>query len=342
MSAQPPMQTPYEPPTREQRRSAWRWGCGLALAGCLIVIVVLLVFGFIALLSRTGGMEEFSVGGGQIALIRIDGLIAAGQSGFSILGGGATGSDDVVEQIERAVEDPAVKAILVRINSPGGSAAASQEIYQALMEARNQHKVVVVSMADVASSGAYYVSAAADRIFADPATLTGSIGVISMTEDLSGLFQKIGVKPEIVKAGKLKDMFSPYRPVSDEARSIMQTMVDEVHRQFIEAVAKGRRMKIEEVAKLSDGRVYSGTQAQKLGLVDELGGMQQAVRKAAEMAGLKGKPRLREYGAKSLLQRLLGGSKSQAVALEGRLLYDDFAARMVQGTLHSAVRPGEM
>jgi protease-4 len=302
----------------------------------------------LAVMSATGGMEDITAGGERIALIRIDGMIVAGQSGFSFLGGAATGSDDVVRQIERATEDSEVKGILLRINSPGGSAAGSQEIYRAVQRARTSRKeplVVVASMADVAASGGYYVAAAADRIFADPATLTGSIGAIAMHQDMSGLLSKIGVKSEVIKSGDLKDMLHPAAPLTDEARAVVRTLVEQVHEQFIQDVIEGRQMEEETVRQLADGCIYSGQQAKENGLVDELGGMQAALEEAGELAGIKGKPRLKEERPPTLLRWLMESSSSSArrpIAVTGGLLYDDFAAQLAQGALGPQHRAGEM
>ncbi len=337
----PPYRAPMPAPPRAERSSAWRWGCGLLIAGILLVLMVGLFMLVLVAMGLSGGIEEFAPGAGRIALIRIDGMIVAGQSGFSMFGGAATGSDDVVDQIDAAVADRDVKGILLRINSPGGSAAGSQEIYQAIRDARESGDgsfVVVASMADVAASGGYYVAAAADSIMADEATMTGSIGAIAMHEDMSGLFEKIGIKPEVIKSGELKDMLNPMAPMSDEARQVVQTLVEQVHEQFIQAVAEGREnLDLELVRLLADGRIYTGQQAVDNGLVDEIGGFREALAAAGELAGIGPKPRIKEYGEPSLLRWLFsGGSMAgrRAVAQPqvgaiGGLLYDELAAQLV-------------
>ena len=146
-----------------------------------------MILGLIVLVSVmrvSGGMQGLGAGGAEVVLIRVDGMIVAGQSGFSLMGGTATGSDDVVDEIERATADDEVRVILLRVNSPGGSAAGSQEIYNAIQRARSEDMIVVASMADIAASGGYYVAAPTDRIYADPATVTGSIGAIAMHQDM--------------------------------------------------------------------------------------------------------------------------------------------------------------
>lgn len=344
---QPPTwQTPpprYQPPQQSQRSAAWRWGCGFALAGCMLVIIVAGFLLLMGVISATGGFGEISTGGEQAVLIRIDGMIVAGQSGFSMLGGAATGSDDVVSQIERATEDRNVKGILLRINSPGGSAAASQEIYNAVQKAREDGMIVVASMADVAASGGYYVAASSDRVFADPATLTGSIGVIAMHQDMSELFKKLGIESEVVKSGALKDMLQPTKPLSDEARAVLEALVTQVHEQFVQDVAAGRpKLDVAAVRELADGRVYTGEQAEQNGLIDALGGYQDALAQVWELAGLKGKPEAQEYAPTSFLRRLLGAGavREHRVPVAGGLLYDDLAARLARGALQPEAPQG--
>ncbi len=330
--------TPPPPPPR-QSRSIWLWGCGLGMAGCMVAVMIGILVVLVAIMGTVGGMQKVQAAGGQgVALIRINGVIVAGQSGFSMFGGDVTGSDDVVEQINQAAEDTSAKAILLRVNSPGGSAAGSQEIYNAIGRAKKAGKPVVVSMADVAASGGYYVSCPADVIFADPATMTGSIGVIMMHENLAGLMGKIGVQTETLKSGKLKDMGQPTGPLSDEARQVMTAMIGQVFNQFVDAVVKGRKMERSAVLALADGRVYTGEQAKKNGLIDELGGMHEALTEAGKLGGLKGKPTTKEYGAPNWLKRVFGtsgGAQQHVINATGGLLYDEVAARLIGGTLDS-------
>jgi len=350
MPPTPPYQATMPPPPRPQRSSAWRWGCGIAIAAVLLGVMGILLVLLMVAMGTIEGLGELAPGG-RIAVVRIDGMIVAGQSGFSMLGGAACGSDDVVREIERAVDDGEVEGILLRVNSPGGSAAGSQEIYRAVQrasEARDGSFVVVVSMADVAASGGYYVAAAADEIFADEATMTGSIGAIALHQDMSGLFDKIGVKPEVIKSGELKDMLSPATPMTEEARQIVQALVEQVHEQFILAVAEGREnLDLAAVNALADGRVYTGQQALENGLVDGIGGYREALDRAGELTGLGPDPRVKEYAAPSLLHYLLSGSAggSQRIAAQprltatGGLLYDELSARLVG---QAAARAGDI
>lgn len=207
----------------------------------------------------------------KLALVRIEGPIMD--------------SKDLVEEIREYTKDNSVKAIVLRIDSPGGAVAPSQEIYAEVKKAAAKKKVVV-SMGSIAASGGYYIAATATRIFANPGTLTGSIGVIMEIPNVEELMKKIGVKSEVIKSGKNKDMGSAFRPMQPEGRKILQDVLDNVHAQFIKAVAEGRKLKIEDVRELADGRIFSGEQAQALGLVDELGTLDDATRAAAKMAGL--------------------------------------------------------
>jgi protease-4 len=202
------------------------------------------------------------------------------------MGEQSSGSDSLVGILSKAGRDDGIKAVVIRVNSPGGSAAASQEIYNAIVRLKKK-KPVIISMADVAASGGYYISSAADKIFADPATLTGSIGVIFSSLNYEGLFKKYGLEGVTIKSVKYKDIGSPYRKMLPEERAILQSSLNSVHQQFVRDVAKGRKMKVEDVAKIADGRVFTGEQAQKLNLVDNLGGMHEAVEYAAKKVGLK-------------------------------------------------------
>ncbi len=341
----PPAPPAWQAPRPPARSSGWKWGCGFAAAGCLLIILIgfLIIWGIAVASGGATGRRSMLSGTGPILLIPVDGVIVAGQSSFSLLSGGTVGSDDIVKQIETAMDDGTIKAILLRVNSPGGSAAGSQEIYSAVGRARKKGLKVVVSMADVAASGGYYISANADRIFADPATMTGSIGVIAAHEDFSGLLGKVGVKMETIKSGQFKDMLSPTRPITPQERQLVQTMIMDVYDQFVTAVAQGRHMDEATVRQIGDGRVYLGTQAKDVGLVDEIGGLHEALAAAAKMVGYKGKPTYREYGPSGILRKLLGAgtmsgaAQHSAVTVSGGLLYDDLAARLVA---QGAVDPG--
>ena len=179
--------------------------------------------------------------------------------------------------MRKALTNNKVKGILLRVNSPGGTVPTSQELYEAVLKLKEKGKPVVVSMGDVAASGGYYVSCAADRVVANPGTLTGSIGVIINLMNFKGLADKIGVTPAVIKSGEFKDIASPYRPMTQAEHDILQALIMDSYDQFTTAVSKGRKLPIETVKKIADGRIYSGRQAQKLGLVDELGTYSDAI-----------------------------------------------------------------
>ncbi|MBI3944698.1 MAG: signal peptide peptidase SppA [Armatimonadetes bacterium] len=234
-------------------------------------------------------------------------MITGGRGGTGLFGG-ASGSDSVVAQLARGRRDASIKAVVVRINSPGGSAAASQEIYAELMKIRKAGKPVVASMGDVAASGGYYVAAAADRIVANGSTLTGSIGVVMEMQNLQGLFQKIGVRSNTIKSGKFKDIGSSTRPMTPEERELLQGLVNDVYEQFVGAIIAGRKqVDPARLRQLADGRIFTGRQAHALKLVDELGNLQDAVATAARLAGIRGRPTVVELRRTSLLDTLTGG-----------------------------------
>jgi protease-4 len=202
-------------------------------------------------------------------------------------------SDNIVDEINSYADDSSVKAILIRIDSPGGGVVASQEIFNAVLNARNRgKKKVVISMGSVAASGGYYIAAAGDRIVANPGTLTGSIGVKMEFANLEKLLEKIGVRGMVIKAGEYKDMGSPFREMTDHEKMLLQWVIDDVHSQFIEAVAKGRNLPEADVKAIADGRIFTGRQALQLKLVDQLGDLEDSILVAAELAGIKGKPKV--------------------------------------------------
>lgn len=248
-----------------------------------VAMVLILVFAFA---GCTGGR-------GKIAVIPLNGtIVGASQQGL-LTSGGIT-PNLVRNYLSKAQADGLVKAVVLRIESPGGSAAASQEIANEIRRFKEETgKPVVVSMGGVAASGGYYISVYADRIVANPATLTGSIGVISQLIYIEGLLEKLGLEMEIIKAGEHKDM--GIRPLTDEERQIMQAITDDLYEQFVDAVAEGRNLSPATVRNLATGQLYTGGQALKLGLVDELGDQDRAIGLAGELAGVTA-PVVEEYG----------------------------------------------
>jgi len=240
---------------------------------------------------------------GKIAVIPLTGTIASQQG--SLFFGPTITPELVREQLGRAEKDVVVKAIVLRIESPGGAVAPCQQILGEI-ERVKEKKPIVVSMENMAASGGYYISTKADKIVALPGTLTGSIGVISQIPNVEGLYEKLGIKMQTFKGGKYKDMYSGLRELTPEEAEIMQQMVDEYYEQFVEVVAEGRGLSKEEVRNLATGQLYTGTEAQKLGLVDELGGLDTAIDLAAGLAGVEA-PEVEYYQAPGLSLRSLFG-----------------------------------
>ncbi|MEJ2697326.1 MAG: signal peptide peptidase SppA [Candidatus Sulfobium sp.] len=257
---------------------------------CVIATIVFLVL-IVASLVLTLFQKSMPLGS-KVAIVRLEGPI--------------TGSKKLIDEIKGYAGDASVKAIVLRIDSPGGAVAPSQEIYEEVRRTAARKKVVV-SMGSIAASGGYYVASPATRIVADPGTLTGSIGVIMEIPNVEGLMDKIGVKTVIIKSGKNKDIGTPFRKMKPEERKILQGVMDNVHDQFIRAVAKGRKMKVEDVRKIADGRIFSGEQAMKIGLVDQLGSLEDAVRTAARLAGISGEPQVVEKTGRFSFFDLLSG-----------------------------------
>ncbi len=233
----------------------------------------------------------------RIALVRVEGVILDSQT--------------TIGELKRFSENPSVKAIVIRIDSPGGGVVPSQEIYDAVKRIRSKNnKAVIASMGSVAASGGYYIAAATDRIVANPGTLTGSIGVIMETANVEGLLQKIGVEGVVIKSGKYKDVGSPLRKMSADERGLLQAVMDDVHKQFIEAVAEGRSLELRAAQALADGRIFTGRQAKEAKLVDELGDLEDAIQLAAEVVGIEGEPKVveprRRFSLREILDSKLG------------------------------------
>ncbi|MDZ7760571.1 MAG: signal peptide peptidase SppA [Desulfovermiculus sp.] len=239
----------------------------------LVFAAVVLTFGAMAFFSalRSGDIGWFA---SKVGIVHIQGTILD--------------SRPTTDWIHRLDEDESVQAILLRIDSPGGVVAPSQEIYAAIRRLA-QNKPVIASMGAVAASGGYYIACAADQIVANPGTITGSIGVKAQLMSIEDLLQRLGIKDRTVTSGRLKDAGSPTQAMSQEERAYFQKLVDDLHEQFVLAVAQGRNMQVEKVRELADGRAYTGQQAKKSGLVDSLGGMQSALDRLRDMAGITGR-----------------------------------------------------
>ena len=259
----------------------------------------------VLVLILTISFSGCTVGKGKVAVIRLDGIIAS-SSEDGLLTTAGISPKLVRDYLGKAESDDGVKAVVLRINSPGGSAAASQEIALEVRRFKEETgKPVVISMGDVAASGGYYISAYADKIVANPGTLTGSIGVISHFIYIEGLLEKLGLELETIKTGRHKDM--GIWPLTEEQRQIMQDITDDLYEQFVAAVAEGRGLPVVEVRRLATGQLYTGGQALDLGLVDNLGGLDTAIDLAASLAGIS-IPEIEEYSPPtSFFEKLLGG-----------------------------------
>ena len=227
--------------------------------------------------------------GDAVAVMRLNGAITSGPEDYLTMRVITPGR--VADLLKQAAADPAIKAIVVSVNSPGGSVVASDEIYHALLEFE---KPVVVWMGEMAASGGYYISCGGDHVFAHLGTLTGSIGVISQFFNVEGLMDKVGVDVVVIISGPSKDIGSPFREMTEEEQAIWEGVIDEVYDGFVEIVAQARGLPLEDVRELADGRVYTGQQALELGLVDEVGILDDAIAKAAELGGIEGEPQVIE------------------------------------------------
>jgi protease-4 len=241
---------------------------------------------------------------GTLAIVHVSGPIH-----FDLSSQGWTGPDaeETARELHRLSEKDEVKAILLRINSPGGTVGAVQEIHREMERCRAKGKIIVASMGDVAASGGYYLAAGSDHIVADPGTITGSIGVILEFGNLEGLFQKVGLKLQVIKSGTFKDIGSPARALTPAEKAMLQTSIDDAYSQFFAAVRDGRRMDPEKLRGLADGRIFTGAQAKNAGLVDELGDEEDAIQAAIHLAKLPAKPYILSDNRRSisaLLQRV--------------------------------------
>ncbi|MBI9091200.1 MAG: signal peptide peptidase SppA [Desulfobacterium sp.] len=244
-----------------------------SIAAVFLVVLLAMVLGS-SVLFRSSMSSTFKQARGNVGIVEISGVIVS--------------SKKVIQQIKTFRDTPSIKAIVLRIDSPGGGVGPSQEIYREVMKTRKTKKVVA-SLGSVAASGGYYAASASDGIVANPGTITGSIGVIMEYANIQKIMEKIGLTPVVIKSGEFKDMGSPVRELSTQERSILQGVADEIHQQFVRDVATGRRIQQDRINKLADGRIYTGEKAVDLHMVDRLGNLDDAVNWAGEMAGIKEK-----------------------------------------------------
>ncbi|MBX9942008.1 MAG: signal peptide peptidase SppA [Candidatus Obscuribacterales bacterium] len=255
----------------------------------------------------------------RIQVIKLSGMIIE-KADAGLLSSSTGSASSTLKDLRKAAKNDKVKAVLLRINSPGGTVPTSQEIYEAVKELRKKGKPVVVSMGDMAASGGYYVACAADKIYANPGTLTGSIGVIMNLMNFKTLADKIGVEPDVVKSGLYKDIASPYHRMTKDERQILTDLIMDSYDQFTQAVSEGRKLPIEEVKRIADGRVYSGRQALKLKLVDELGTYSDALnnlqKTCREKYNLKSDLAVEDAGSDNFLSSLL--ESNSLVPVQGK------------------------
>jgi len=271
----------------------------------IIISTVLLLCGlgawmmlYLIFVSPSDNNRDVVIGSGEkLAVIELNGVILS--------------AEETVRQFKKYREDRSIRGILFRVDSPGGGVVASQEIYEEVKKTRNSGKPVVVSMGSLGASGGYYVSCPANKIVANPGTLTGSIGVISQFMEYDSLLGKIGVGVNTIKSGKLKDAGNPFRPMTVEDKEYFQNLMDNVHRQFIAAVENERHLPHDSVVALADGRVFTGEQALNLGLIDTLGTYEDAIIIAAKIARIKGTPSIVKERKRtfSIYDRLFGETK---------------------------------
>lgn len=280
----------------------WGW-----LIGVLALLVIFLVT-VVTIESLLGQQLSFPSYGARVGLIRVE--------------GGIYDSRQTIAELEQMAGDPGIQAIVLRIDSPGGGVAASQEIFEYIRGIQDDGIPLVVSMGSIAASGGYYIACIADTIVANPGTLTGSLGVIMSFTNLEELFGKLGMDFEVIKSGEFKDVGSMSRQMTERERALLQETIDDIHAQFIEAVVEGRGMDYDDIAALADGRIFSGRQALELGLVDQLGTLEDAVEIAARMGGIEGEPRVQEPVRRQRLTLwdILSGAASRVLPPEASSL----------------------
>ena len=306
------------------RRAAWI--LGLVFGGLFLCLFAFMALAWIAIQGGRGGGFMSRAGGDRVGVVEVTGVIGD--------------SKTTLRELREFEEDPRIRAVVVRIDSPGGSVGPSQEILEAMQNLRKK-KHVLASMGSIAASGGFYIAMGGEKIYANPGTLTGSIGVISEFPNVTGLLKWAGVDMRTITAGKLKDAGSPFREMSAEERSYFQAMLDDVHGQFIGAVAESRKLSEEEVRKVADGRVFTGRKAKDLKMVDELGGLQDAVREAGKLAGIRGEPRI-EYPSKDRpLFRTMFGDEAQSLVHALSIRFGEVLAAPGPRLLMPSAAPGE-
>lgn len=287
--------------TQQKRNGRRSWLIALSIViGIVLSCAILPLGGLALLLSAAGGAEATDASGAlpaerwqeravsgegleRIVIIDVTGVIGAGVDAFSL----QVSQEQLLTQIKQATSDPLVRAVVLRVDSPGGGVVASSEIHAELQKLRAAEKTLVVSMGSTAASGGYYISTAAEKIYANPDTFTGSLGVILSLTNYGEAFENLGLRQYVYKSGALKDIGSPTRPPTAEEEAVLQTVVQEAYDGFVRVIVEGRGLPEERVREIADGRIYTGAQAKELGLVDELGNLDEAIAEAQALAGLE-------------------------------------------------------
>lgn len=277
-----------------------------------LILIFLLILSVMAVQSLNQPQARAALkSGDKIGVIEITGAIAGG-SASNLLQGSTANANDIMNIIRQAAARPDIKAVVVRIDSPGGTSVASQEIGVELDRLRATGKPLITSMGDVCASGGYWIACSTDHIMANPASLTGSIGVIMQMQNIEGLYEKLGVREVVIKSGQHKDMGSPFRDLSPAEQQILQGIVQDSYQQFIDQVMTGRQDKItrEDLLPIADGRIFTGAQAKELGLVDSLGDYYDAIEQAKSMAGLVGDTPIEVLNERDAWKRLVARLES--------------------------------
>jgi protease-4 len=275
-----------------------KWLVGIILGGGALLFLIVCLFALLLFSLRDEG-SDFSFSKNKIGIVDLTGVIFESKS--------------VVDQLQKFADNSAIKAIVLRIDSPGGGVAASQEIYNEVLRTKQKkNKIVVSSMASVGASGAYYIACATNKIVANPGTITGSIGVIAEWYNYGELMKWAKLKNVVFKSGELKDAPSPVRELTEQEKKYLQNLIDDMYSQFLTAVAEGRKLDMETVRKFSDGRVYTGQDAKSKRLIDEIGGLQDAIELAAKLAKITGEPKVitPRKERRSVLDLLMGDISS--------------------------------
>jgi protease-4 len=283
---------PPPPPPPARRSRLWLW---LLLGGGAFVVFIIAVFALLILASHGNDEKSEFAFGDKIGVIDLEGVIIEPQT--------------IAKQLKKFGEDDSIKAIVLHVNTPGGGVAASEEIYEAVKRVREKNKKrIVASVETVGASGGYYVACATDKIYADRGSIVGSIGVISQWVNYADFLKWAKLKDVTFKAGALKDTGNPAREMTPEEKKYFQSLLDDMHGQFISAVAKGRKMKEEDVKAIADGRVWTGQEAKDLKMIDQIGDFDTAVHDTAKAVGIEGEPTIvrPEKQRRTLLDVLFG------------------------------------